>query len=117
MDACCRTLRRRRSVWAQRLCEGYDGIYFDTVPPDVAGVGRNSAVLEYPRVGRGADKWLRDLQMLFAQIKIAMPDKMITGNAGNAFPMVNDGRQSEGWQRVSGAEFRQPFALLCIGAK
>jgi hypothetical protein len=89
------------TVWAQRLCEGYDGIYFDTVPPDVAGVDRNSTVLEYPRVGRGADKWLRDLQMLFARIKIAMPDKMITGNAWDAFPMVNDGRQSECWQALN----------------
>ena len=97
------------TVWVQRLCEGYDGIYFDTVPPDVAGMGRNSAVLEYPRVGRGADKWLRDLQMLFAQIKIAMPDKVITGNAWDAFPMVNDGRQSEGWQGIDNRreEWRQ----------
>ena len=57
-------------------------------------------MLEYPRVGRGRDKWLRDLQMLFARIKIAMPDKLITGNAWDAFPMVNDGRQSEGWQAI-----------------
>jgi len=89
------------TVWAQRLCEGHDGIYFDTVPPDVAGAGRGANVLEYPRVGRGAGKWLRDLQMMFAKIKIAMPDKMITGNGWDAFPMVNDGRQSEGWQALS----------------
>ncbi len=89
------------TVWAQRLCDGWDGIYFDTVPPDVAGTGRGAKVLEYPRVGRGADKWLRDLQMMFAKIKIAMPDKLITGNGWDAMPMVNDGRQSEGWQALN----------------
>ena len=88
------------TVWAPRICAGHDGIYFDTVPPDVAGVGRSSSVLEYPRVGQQADKWLRDLQMMFAKIKIAMPDKLITGNGWDAFPMVNDGRQSEGWQAL-----------------
>ena len=88
------------TVWASHICEGHDGIYFDTVPPDVAGVGRISSVLEYPSVGREADKWLRDLQMMFARIKIAMPLKLITGNGWDAFPMVNDGRQSEGWQAL-----------------
>ena len=88
------------TVWAPHICEGHDGIYFDTVPPDVAGVGRSSSVLEYPRVGREADKWLRDLQMMFAKIKVAMPHKLITGNGWDAFPMVNDGRQSEGWQAI-----------------
>ena len=33
-------------------------------------------------------------------IKIAMPQKLITGNGWDAFPMVNDGRQSEGWQAI-----------------
>jgi len=88
------------AVWAPRICEGYDGIYFDTVPPDVAGVGQSSSVLEYARVGPEADRWLRDLQMMFAKIKIAMPHKLITGNGWDAFPMVNDGRQSEGWQAI-----------------
>lgn len=88
------------TVWSPRICEGHDGIYFDTVPPDVAGIGRTSSVLEYPRVGREADTWLRDLQMMFAKIKIAMPDKLITGNIWDAFPMVNDGRQDEGWQAI-----------------
>jgi hypothetical protein len=88
------------TVWAPQICEGHDGIYFDTVPPDVAGVGRSSSVLEYPRVGLEVGKWLRDLQMMFAKIKIVMPHKLITGNGWDAFPMVNDGRQSEGWQVI-----------------
>ena len=88
------------TVWAPHLCEGYDGIFFDTVPPDVAGVEGSSSVLEYPRVGREADRWLRDLQMMFAKIKIAMPHKLITGNLWDAFPMVNDGNQNESWQAI-----------------
>lgn len=86
------------TVHAPRLCEGWDGIYFDTVPTDVAGVGRRSSVLEYPRKGKGRGKWLRDLQLMFAKMKIALPEKMITGNGWDADPMVIDGRQSEGWQ-------------------
>ncbi|MBT3379173.1 MAG: hypothetical protein HN742_13495 [Lentisphaerae bacterium] len=89
------------TVHAPELCEGWDGIYFDTVPPDVAGQGQAAAVLEYPRKGKEADRWLRDLQVLFAQVKIALPDKMITGNGWEATPMVLDGRQSEGWQALS----------------
>jgi len=50
------------AVWAERLCEGYDGIYFDTVPTDVAGAGRGAAVLEYPR--RGEDQTLAYIRRL-----------------------------------------------------
>ena len=86
---------------APEVAKGYDGIYFDTVPPDVAGAGRNSAVVEYPRKGNQADRWRRDLQMLFAQIKIHMPHKTILANNWRANPMVIDGFQSEGWQRIT----------------
>lgn len=86
--------------WAPHLCEGYDGIYFDTVPVDVAGAGRTMAVREYPAAERSRDRWRQDLQMLFARIKIALPDKMITGNGWDATPMVSDGRQDEGWQAI-----------------
>ncbi|MGD8238244.1 MAG: putative glycoside hydrolase [Armatimonadota bacterium] len=89
------------SVHAPSVCEGYDGIYFDTVPTDVAGPGRSARVLEYPRQGRDADKWLRDLQMMFARMKINLPDKIITANNWDANPMVIDGRQSEGWQGLT----------------
>ncbi len=87
-------------VWAPRLCEGYDGIYFDTVPVDVAGAGRNAAVREYPPPERARGRWMQDLQMLFARIKLALPDKLILGNSWDATPMVNDGRQSEGWESI-----------------
>lgn len=88
------------TVWARSLCDGYDGIYFDTVPPDVAGVGAGSRVLEYPRRGRDRDQWMRDLQVLFARIKIAVPDKVVLANEWDARPMVCDGWQSEGWQSI-----------------
>lgn len=87
-------------VWARRLCQGYDGIYFDTVPVDVAGAGRGAAVREYPPSARSRGRWMQDLQMLFARIKLALPDKLILGNGWNAMPMVNDGRQSEGWESI-----------------
>lgn len=88
------------TVWVQHLSEGYDGIYFDTVPVDVAGTAPTAAVREYPEPGRSRGQWIRDLQMMFARIKIAMPGKMILGNGWDAMPMVNDGRQSEGWQAI-----------------
>ena len=87
------------TVWAPELCEGYDGIYFDTVPPHVAGSGGSSQVREFSRTEPG--KWLHALQTMFARIKIELPDKFILGNGWNADPMVNDGRQSEGWQSLS----------------
>lgn len=94
------------TVWAPELCEEYDGIYFDTVPPHVAGPGGTSQVREFP--GSDPGKWLRDLQTMFAQIKIALPDKFILGNGWNADPMTNDGRQKEAWQslRLEAGEWR-----------
>lgn len=89
------------TVHAPSLCEGWDGIYFDTVPSDVPSWGRSGPVLEYPRKGKDRDKWRRDLQVMFAKMKIALPDKMITGNGWDANPMVIEGRQSEGWQHLS----------------
>ena len=88
------------TVHAPRIAEGYDGIYFDTVPTDVPAAGRSNPVLEYPRQGKAHDQWLRDLQVLFAKMKLRLPDRIITGNGWNADPMVIDGRQSEGWQSL-----------------
>lgn len=94
------------NVHAPQLAEGYDGIYFDTVPPHVPGPGMNGPVLEYPprQDGQGTSGWLRDLQVLLAGIKRRMPDTIITGNAWDATPMVMDGLQSEGWQRLGKSE-------------
>ncbi len=89
------------TVWAPKLSNECDGIYFDTVPPDVPGVGRSASVLEYPRRGADADKWLRDLQAMIVRIKTVLPDRLILGNAWDAFPMVADGRQSEGWEAIN----------------
>jgi len=88
-------------VHAPRIAEGYDGIYFDTVPTDVPAAGRSNPVLEYPRQGEAHDQWLRDLQVLFAKMKLRLPDRIITANGWNADPMVIDGRQSEGWQSLN----------------
>jgi len=88
-------------VWAPKLCEGVDGIYFDTVPPNVPGAGASAPVVEYPRRGTQRGQWLRDLQTMFAEIKIAMPDKLILGNGWDATPMTADGRQSEGWEALN----------------
>ena len=88
-------------VYSPEMADGYDGIYFDTVPPDVAGVGRHSHVVEYPRQGDEADRWLRDVQVLFAKIKIRLHPKFILANGWRADPMVIDGFQSENWQRIT----------------
>lgn len=88
-------------VYVPEMAEAYDGIYFDTVPPDVSGVGRHSAVVEYPRQGDEADRWLRDLQLLFAKIKIRLHPKTILANGWRADPMVIDGFQAENWQRIT----------------
>jgi len=93
--------RYMAEIYAPEMADGYDGIYFDTVPPDVAGVGRNSRVVEYPRQGVEADRWMRDLQWLFAQMKIRLPEKLIAANGWRADPMVIDGFQAENWQRIS----------------
>ncbi len=99
------------TVHAPRICEDYDGIYFDTVPTDVSGAGRSARVLEYPREGDEADRWLRDLQVLFGEMKLRLPDKIITANNWNADPMVIDGRQSEGWQSLDRHASRWQAAL------
>ncbi len=93
--------RYMAEVCASEMADAYDGIYFDTVPPDVAGPGGNSLVVEYPRQGGEADRWTRDLQWLFAQMKIRLPEKLITANGWRAQPMVIDGFQSENWQRIT----------------
>ena len=88
-------------VWSPELVRDWDGVYFDTVPPDVPGQGRAAAVLEYPRGGKDADQWLRDLQRLFADIKCRLPGAIVLGNAWDARPMVMDGCQSEGWETIT----------------
>lgn len=89
------------TVYAAQMVEGYDGLYFDTVPTDVAGVGRNSAVVEYPRQGDNADQWRRDMQLLFARLKSHLPGKLITANGWAAEPMVIEGFQAENWLNIT----------------
>ncbi len=85
-------------VHAPQMADGFDGIYFDTVPPRIPTAGSNP-VVEYPRDDDG--RWLRDVQTLLAKIKIAMPRSIITANGWQADPMVIEGFQSEGWMNIT----------------
>lgn len=80
---------------------GWDGIFFDTVPRDVAGPGRSAAVVEYPRQGLEADRWQRDLQQLFAGVKRQQPGKLFVANGWEADPLVVDGFQQENWLNLA----------------
>ncbi len=84
-----------------RLEGGYDGFFVDTTPSDVPGAGRGAPVLEYPRGPGDEDAWMRDMQMAMAQVKIALPDSVLTANGWNATPFVLDGRESEGWLDIT----------------
>ncbi len=84
-----------------QLAGGYDGFFVDTTPSDVPGAGRGAVVLEYPRGPGEADAWMRDMQMAMAQVKIAMPDSVLTANGWNATPFVLDGMESEGWLGIT----------------
>ncbi len=93
-------------VHAPEVAEGFDGIYFDTVPTDVASAGRRNPVVEYPRPPDDPGQWLRDVQTLLARIKIAMPGKIITANGWHADPMVIEGFQSENWLNITASRER-----------
>ncbi|MBU6300235.1 MAG: carbohydrate binding domain-containing protein [Verrucomicrobia bacterium] len=82
---------------APEVAAGWDGIFFDTVPDEVAGPGRTAAVAEYPRVGPESDRWARDLQSLFAKVKARQPEKLFVANGWQADPLVVDGFQLENW--------------------
>jgi len=84
-----------------RLQGGYDGFFVDTTPSDVPGAGRSAPVLEYPRGPGDEDAWMRDMQMAMAQVKIALPDSVLTANGWNATPFVLDGMESEGWLNIT----------------
>jgi hypothetical protein len=82
---------------AVEVSAGWDGIFFDTVPRDVAGPGRTAAVAEYPRQGMEADRWSRDLQSLFGKVKARQREKLFVANGWEADPLVVDGFQQENW--------------------
>ena len=84
-------------VHAVEVAAGWDGIFFDTVPDDVAGPGRAAAVVEYPRQGMEADRWARDLQALFGKVKARQAEKLLVANGWLADPLVVDGFQQENW--------------------
>jgi len=83
------------------VAKDWDGIFFDTVPSDVAGPGRAADVVEYPRQGMEADRWARDLQALFGQVKARQPQKLFVANGWQAEPLVVDGFQLENWLSLS----------------
>lgn len=82
---------------APEVVAGWDGIFFDTVPDDVAGPGRRATVAEYPRQGAEADRWSRDVQRLFALVRARLPQKLLLANGWVADPLVVDGFQLENW--------------------
>jgi len=82
---------------AVELAAEWDGIFFDTVPSDVAGPGLAADVVEYPRQGMEADRWARDLQALFGKVKARQPQKLFVANGWQAEPLVVDGFQLENW--------------------
>jgi len=80
------------------LAGGHDGFFVDTTTASVPGA-RGSEVLEYP--GHDPGRWMRDMQMAMAQVKIALPDSVLTANGWNAVPFVLDGREVEGWLNIT----------------
>ncbi|MCK4966261.1 carbohydrate binding domain-containing protein, partial [bacterium] len=93
-------------MYAPKQLSDGDGLYFDTVPTEFGGSGmyssRHGSILEYSREERLQGKWLRDMQMLFAKIKIVMPSKFITANGWiTADPLVIDGYQAENWIKLA----------------
>jgi len=93
---------------AAQLEGGYDGFWVDTTPARVPGLwraarsaGGKQDVLEYPRGPGEEDAWMRDMQMALAQVKIALPDSLLTANGWIANPFVLDAREGEGWLNVT----------------
>lgn len=84
-----------------QIAGGYDGFFVDTTPADVPGMGRSYPVVEYPRGPGDEDAWMRDMQMVMAQVKIALPDSVLTANGWRANPFVLDGRENENWLNVT----------------
>jgi len=88
-------------VYCPAQAQGFDGLYVDTMPTDVAGPGRSADVLEFPRPTEDPDQWLHAMQTMLAKIKTAMPDSVITANGWGGQPFVIDGTQAEGWLDIT----------------
>lgn len=95
-------------VYGPQMAEGYDGIYFDTLAPTPPAAGRRP-IVEYP--ARDADRWLTDLQLLLARMKLRLPKTVIAGNGWHARPMVIEGLQDEGWLHIGQTEDRWRRAI------
>lgn len=87
-------------VYCPAQAEGFDGLYVDTMPPDVPAAGRSAQVLEFPRPPEAPHQWLHAMQTMLARIKAALPDAPITANGWHGRPFVIDGLQSEGWLKA-----------------
>lgn len=75
----------------------YDGVWFDHTHYDFSTVPIRTKVLEYSDVS----KWSKDMQRLFAKIKMQLPQRLIIGNCWRGSPMILDGVQSECWQQLT----------------
>lgn len=80
------------------LGDNYDGFFVDTTRATVPGA-RGSEIVEYPSSDPG--RWMRDMQMAMARVKIALPDSVMTANGWSATPFVLDGMEHEGWLSVT----------------
>jgi hypothetical protein len=80
------------------LADGYDGFFVDTTRATVPGA-RGSELVEYP--SSDPERWMRDMQMAMARVKIALPDSVMTANGWHATPFVLDGAEDEGWLNIT----------------
>ncbi|MFQ6097294.1 MAG: putative glycoside hydrolase [Armatimonadota bacterium] len=87
-------------VYVPARARGFDGLFIDTTPPDVPGPGGSGDILEYPRRGRDADAWLRDMQVMLGKIKTALGERLLLANGWNARPFVIDGTEWENWLNI-----------------
>ncbi len=80
------------------LAGGYDGFFVDTTTASVPGA-RGAGVVEFP--SSDPERWMREMQMAMARVKIALPDSVMTANGWNATPFMLDGTEAENWLNVT----------------
>jgi len=85
------------------LALGFDGFFVDSTRTYMPGPGGDADVLEYPRRPGEGNAWLRDMQMVLAKVKIALPDALLMANGWTtADPFVIDGNHRESvWLNVT----------------
>lgn len=82
----------------EMLAGGYDGFFVDTTRATVPGA-HGAEIVEYP--SNDPQRWMRDMQMAMARVKIALPDSVMIANGWHATPFVLDGMEDEGWLNIT----------------